>query len=197
MTSDLLPLCVRIDADDARSANALWLNGWRQIEILEIYRRRIDAKLPINNSPAEDLDVYRCAAIWEAAAGHNRLHNDSKVPRKTADAARRKSVIDAFERARKHPDKTVILAARRNDMVAGFIAIDISPPEARIDMLAVQDVHQRAGMATGLIADAMSAAAKGGAEFILAGTQRENIQARKFYMANGFQLWRTQKTFHK
>ena len=141
-----LPRCVRINADDARSAAALADGGWREIEILETWQHRVPwyVESPPHIDMATKADLDRCIEIGAVAFWAGRLHSDPMVLKHDAAEARAEWIRAAFG-----SDQGAILVCRDKgaDPPHGFIILRCDPVDGRtrVDLIAVHPDHQRRG----------------------------------------------------
>ena len=184
-----LPFCVRIDADDTRSAEQLKLDGWREgDDTLETYMRPHDLNGHLTRDPPpgacakpEEVDV--CIAIA----------NDAFSPKdKTA------WVREAFERNDRH-----VFVKREGGEVVGFIITRVDPGIMVVDLIASK--YPRRGIGGYLIDAALWQTpywrTKSGTTMphtqVRAGTSSANSVARQFYTGLGFAPLHTRRTFFK
>lgn len=187
-----LPLCVRIDASDTRSADNLKADGWREIEILETYlwkKVRLFGGDSHDVSSAKPDDVDVCAKIAVKAFKHDRLHKDSFIPKEVADEAKDNWVRVAFTDRK----KKIFVARSVTGEVIGFIIVGKTKGEAYVDLLAADPDYSGVGVGGRLLRHAMIAMDSD----MRAGTQADNKEASVLYKRNGFEIVKRQRTFHK
>lgn len=122
-----LPLCVRIDAKDQRSAEALKKDGWREIEILLTWQGRVIQNIDSRVKLGEPLHF---------PTTHSRLYKDEKIPRKLADKWRKLWIETA--------------AIEGECLTIGEEAFVIHR-HGRIDFIGVHPTARRKGLAKALI----------------------------------------------
>ncbi len=188
-----LPLCVRIDADDKRSAEALRAADWREVEVLETWCRPIgDWKSIVTGvRVADPTDMLACQKIAAGAFRSSRLHTDPKVSVDTAEEYKRDWVCRAFEQT----PQDVFVHVNGKDKVDGFLICKPETNAVRIDLIATADDARQKGVARNLIG--WSHDCYPGRGVIVAGTQERNTAARQFYQKLGFRVIKRQRTFHK
>lgn len=182
-----LPLCVRIDAADNRSAAALSRDGWRWIENLLTYH----AEPRHWTAPeAEHVHIaYRDAIVDLVGRSftHDRLHADPKVARGTADAEKRRWAYDSLE---KHQCFVKVI----DGQLAGFVSLILGTGSPRVDLICVDSDFQGRGIAKALLQGALAHYSPCG---LTAGTQESNTAARRLYEGLGMWIGKKQCTFHK
>lgn len=182
-----LPLCVRIDADDSRSAQQLLADGWREIDVLETYVRAVDDFSVREDAPsvsrATSDDADDCVTIANAAF----------APKDKTEWVR-----EAFGRKDR-----LVFVCRRNGEIVGFVIIRQEPATIVIDLIASK--YPRRGIGEELIAGAewktpywrASAVRTIPHSQTRAGTNSTNEAARQFYRKLGFITDNRKRTFHK
>jgi ribosomal protein S18 acetylase RimI-like enzyme len=187
-----LPLCVRIDADDHRSAEALKQDGWREIEILEVWgndmSRCSGIVSPMIRS-AKPTDNLPCQLIAQKACVFDRLHRDPKVKLTDADAFKREQVNAAF----RGPLDDVLVF--ESGPVSGFVILEMEYIAFSIGLICVDPAHHGKGIGKALIQTAMSL--RPHHSKIRAGTQSHNIPARSLYRSCELAVLERLRTFHK
>ena len=183
------PKCVRIASDDLRSADALEADGWRFVEVLETWRRKMPWKTlrPQRVRIARKADRDACMAIASKAFVFDRLHADPAIPREVADEAKKEWVKAAFEDHEKifvHDAGTVL----------GFLITRPRDHTLVIDLIAVEPQVQWGGVGTELVKACLGVPDY---RYIEAGTQATNEPARRLYHTLNFRVVKTQKSFHK
>lgn len=180
-----MPLVVRIDADDKRSADNLMLDGWREIEVLETYRGKPDAKTHSLVRRAISGELSDCIKIARTQFHHDRLHADPMVRKAVADEAKEDWVAKCFA----DPTTTVFVHGHPVD---GFLAVKWIGDGLMIDLIATSAQRKRVG--TKLVCHAMAELKP---PYLRAGTQLANQEGRLFYAALGMTCIKRQRTFHK
>lgn len=179
-----LPLCVRVDADDANSAQSLANDGWRQIEVLETWRQsRRRAWRVMKNYPVRAADKGDIPWIAELAASsftHDRMHRDTTVPRDLADAAKRAWVEQT---------ELPIWVPENGDLAFLILRRGI------IDLLCVHKDQRWQGIGGKLIKAVMGKLLPHG--LLQAGTQDTNTAAQRLYASLGMAVVRRQTSWHK
>lgn len=180
----VLPLCVRTEASDARSAAALTAEGWRPIETLETWQSRA-RNWPFRKRPfalrAIGSDLTWIAELAAESFTHDRLHADGLVAKVDADASKAEWVRAAFET---HGTEIWVPDAR--------FAFLIMRGEV-IDLICVRASARRKGIAGRLIKCAVS----GRRMALTAGTQSTNKPAQALYSSLGMAVVRQQTSWHK
>ena len=171
-----LPLCVRIEADDHRSAEALLADGWRQIETLQTWRSTVATtglRHPdmIRPTKAEHRQLIIAAGRWFS---QDRLHADPKVDKEVADEAKRQWMKDALADIYR---EIWILGTMP---VEGFVIVRPGTPVI-IDLIAVDPLLRGRGIARRLLQHVVGTYGKG----IQAGTQATNAAACRLYKSMG------------
>jgi len=182
----MIPICVRIDADDKRSFDALKLDGWREIEVLETYRGKPDAKHHDLIRRALDRDLLACIAIAEKAFTHDRLHADPNIPLAVATEAKAEWVRKCFA------DRSCAVFVYADPAIRGFIALKWIDDGALIDLIATNKPRQH--ICSRLVKHAMADLKP---SYLRAGTQQKNQEGRLFYSALGMTCIKRQRTLHK
>lgn len=188
-----LPRHVRIDADDAVSAQNLRAEGWRDIEVLETWVRNADAmaRIPADVETAKPSDMMACQAIAAQSFKCDRLHMDPYVDPNEACQVKIDWVASAFKNA----IGNIMVARDPNTQVEGFVIMKPEGLAMRIDLIAVHPEKQRKGVAHRLIAAVNNCAYNRG--ILIAGTQEANTAGRRMYQACGFRVIKRERTFHK
>lgn len=190
-----LPLCLRIDASDESGRQALLLDGWREIEMLEIYEY---TTCPINH-PAAGPSALRIDCVdarpdlRDACVGfHNtnnsRLWRDGTVDPVLAATSYKNWIAEAFD-----DPATIRWFAWWSCAPAGFLLLRKEQHVERVTFFIINHEFRGEGIGRSLLQHAMT----GVCGTIRAGTQRDNISAKHVYMMSGFNLVRTMRTFHK
>ena len=186
--------CVRIASDDLRSADALEADGWRFVETLETWRRRMPWKTlrPQRVRIARKADRDACMAIASKAFVFDRLHADPAIPREVADEAKKEWVKAAFE----DPDRIFVHGpgTAPATVILGFLITRPRDHTLVIDLIAVEPQVQWGGVGTELVKACLGVPDY---RHIEAGTQSANEPARKLYHTLNFRVVKTQKSFHK
>ena len=186
--------CVRIDSGDFVSEAGLLQKGFREIEELVTWERTPTVypyESPMGVRKARLKDVYRCMKIANVTFSHHRRHRDGKFPDWLADLSKMWTIGGGFFK----PSQTIFVADRVG--VAGFLLAVRELFGVRIDLIAVDPLFRRRGIAENLIFKAMDHYARDGCPYIVAGTQAHNIASCKLYESLGFVIGRRQRTFHK
>lgn len=187
-TSGDLPLCVRIDADDKRSREALLGDGWREIEVLEtwLWDEWVDPPEDHEVREAEPRDAKACELIALESFGYDRLHKDSSVPKDIADSLKLFEIIHAFG-----DEETLVLVVieQGEGTVVGFVTFKFG----RIGLIAVDRISRKTGYAASLIGGLL-VRIEGE---LRAGTQSDNEPARALYKSMGFKVEKRERSFHK
>lgn len=181
----VLPLCVRTEASDARSAAALTAEGWRPIEMLETWRSPI-RKWPHYLKPARlatPADANWIAELAAESFTHDRLHADELVSKAEADASKAHWIPAAFS----DPGREIHIPRD------GRFAFLILRGGDTIDLIAVRASARRRGIASILIRQAVA----GRRLALTAGTQSTNKPAQALYSSLGMAVVRQQTSWHK
>lgn len=188
-----LPLCCRIDADDMSSRNALLSDGWRDIELLQVWVREAEA-LDIEWGDtivdmASKSALKSCVWIASTSFTHDRLHKDPQVPDAVADRQKMRFVEAAFTCSEK-----AVYVAKDGKTVQGFVIVTADDEHCTIDLIAVDRRHRKKGVARKLIAHLSNVYKP---LMIVAGTQSTNKPAQALYHSAGFICHQTCRTMHK
>lgn len=186
-----LPLVVRIDADDTRSAESLKKLGGRDIEILITYewaKTRFYAEAHYGISAAKPEDVDACAKIAVKTFKFSRFHADPMIPKEVADGVKDSWVRRAFTERK----KKIFVSCSATGQVTGFIIVYRDGGCGVVDLLGVHPDHKRRGIGTRLLRHAMLVMDMP----FRAGTQAGNKAAKDFYKRNGFTVAKKERTFH-
>lgn len=193
-----LPLCVRINADDTASRDALLVDGWRDIETLVTYVGRVADMTATGIDTVDVTYVLNRAAEVDAVAElagriftFDRLHRDTRVTKTDADEAKREWVRKAFGNPQCH-----IFTARVAGVLLGFLIVKLQGEVLLIDLIGVDLAAQGQGIGQSLIVGAISAL-RGWVDAVQVGTQDVNTDAKAFYEGIGFHRTKSQTTFHK
>jgi len=194
-----LPLVVRIDAEDTRSAEQLKLDGWREIEVLEAWTGVVwaDNEIPRLGRRATVDDIQPCVDLAKRAFIHDRLHRDMELPAGVADAAKEEWVRKAFQTT-----EWQVWVADWMGIIGAFLIIKQWRNEdknfgALIDLIAVAPEFAGQRIGTRLIRTALNYVNEG-YMFLRAGTQSCNREAQRLYSSLGLQpAPRRLRTFHK
>lgn len=167
----MLPLTVRIDADDTRSAEMLKQDGWREGDELTTYWK----------------DKGAGGLPWFIRYARRNDENEVVKIANRAFSPKDKTawVRDAFNRL----DRTV-LVWEEDKALLGFIILRDKPQTIVIDLIGVYRPRKHIG--SGLV---RAAEHYSRAKFIQAGTA--NPDAQHFYAALGFTVKHRRRTFHK
>lgn len=188
-----LPLVVRIEASDARSADALLQDGWRPVEVLETWSRPIGEWKRIVSAvrTATPLDLLPCQHIAAGAFRYDRMHRDPLVPADDADEFKRQWICRAFESS----IENVFVHLDPRDHVNGFLICKVDSRVVMVDLIAVAANSRRQGVAGRLVGWAHDYYP--GRTEMFAGTQEDNDDARMTYQKLGFHIILRRRTFHK
>lgn len=189
-----LPKCVRIEYADKRSAEALLEDGWREVEVLETWRRkakpvdadRLKGQAEIRRAEKRDMN----ALIWIAQTSfvHDRLHSDNEICSAEADKAKGEWVRRAFS-----GDADRIFVAEYDDRVVGFVICKVIKGYSVIDLIAVDRRYREHGIGSQLLVYAIH---HYGLD-MEAGTQERNKAGKELYKSLGFVCKGKRRTFHK
>ena len=183
--------CVRIEYDDFVSAAGLLQKGFREVEELVTWIRAPAHCSYSGVREAKLKDAWRCILIAKNSFTDDRKHHDSKFPNWLADFSKMWAVGRGFINS----DYSVFVADR--ERVAGFLVGVGDMLGARVDLIAVDPLFRRLGVAQNLIAAALDYYGRQGCLHIVAGTQAHNTASCKMYESLGFVIGRRQRTFHK
>lgn len=186
-----LPLCCRIDADDMSSRNALLSDGWRDIELLQVWARE-GLPMDVGNVSVEMASksaLKSCVWIASTSFTHDRLHKDPQVPDAVADRQKMRFVEAAFTCSEK-----AVYVAKDGKTVQGFVIVTADDEHCTIDLIAVDRRHRGEGIAYALIAHLSNVYKP---LMIVAGTQSTNKPAQALYHSAGFICHQTCRTLHK
>ena len=170
----MLPLVVRIDADDTRSAEQLKLDGWREEDVLVSYSRENPRRMPSPNVRRARAD--ECESV--AALATRTFHPKNKT----------EWVREAFAR----DDRVVYVEESTDGSVAGFLIVRYDKNNLVIDLIGSAVRKSGTGRRMVETVEWLS-----GYRYTRAGTQENNIVARQFYAALGFNMKRYRRTFYK
>lgn len=186
--------CARLDYEDICSAEALKEDGWREVEVLETWRRKAS---PLDVSQLSGEAIIRRArpedqhtVIWIAQTSftHDRLHADWNIPSVEADQAKGEWVRKAFA-----GDADRIFVAEIDNHVVGFIICKVLDGYALIDLIAVDHRWRAHGIGSQLLTYALH---HYGLD-MEAGTQERNKEGKGLYERLGFECVKKRRTFHK
>ena len=90
-----------------------------------------------------------------------------------------------------------ILVARRAGEAVGFVACRCFGEQARLELVAVDQVHAGRGVGTALLAEANTWLAARGTRLVRVATQGRNPAAINFYASCGFRVGDVELTFHR
>lgn len=187
-----LPLCVRIEADDTRSADALKADGWREIEVLETWRGNTIWPPPtVQGVEPKESDHGAICAVIRRSFVHDRLHTDPLVSPEEADEAKEQWARDALT----NPEKKVRIIRSSTGNVVAVLIYKTANHTAIIDLIAVEDRCRGFGFGKALIIHTFS-----GNQFLSylqAGTQSTNMPAQSLYARLCMTVVRRQTTWHK
>lgn len=168
-----LPLCVRVDFEDTRSAQALHNDGWRQVEILETWRGPLD---PIPQSHVWPMTADAAASLAPIACHwfeHSRLG-----PKEKEEWIRNAD-----------PDTSFMCDA-------GFVILRLGlDGTVIVDLIGVDPGCRGRGLASIMLREATWRWHN--RKWLQAGTQETNIPAKKLYESLGMKIIRNQRTFEK
>jgi GNAT superfamily N-acetyltransferase len=139
--------------------------------------------------PAPPADPGAVEAIAAAAFRLSRFHRDPLLSPDRADALKAAWAGNYFAGVR--GDGMVVVEA--GEAVAGFLLYILAEATLIIDLIAVAEGRQSAGLGRALVAGAAQAA---GAGRLATGTQAVNVRAVRFYEDLGFRLVGASQTFH-
>jgi ribosomal protein S18 acetylase RimI-like enzyme len=193
-----LPDVVRIDVRDERGRAALVRHGWREIELLEIWRRSLAAphmsggraECYIREAVPDDLPTLGDIAV--AAFDQDRLHADVTVTTEEANAAKVEWVGRAF--ADWETEGLVACPDRKWPPIA-FAFFKCQSGRVMVDLIAVEKEHRGKNIAQALVVAGAKLYPQ--AKDMQAGTQRHNIPGRALYRSLGFEIAEVWRTFHK
>ena len=193
-----LPLCVRIDAEDQRSRQALLDDGWREIEVLETWETAIDYTHYMNlgfptTDRFGDIKMEDFEKLAVESFTYDRLHADPDVSKEDADQAKRDWVRRVFATSGGH--QRIFGYPGDDGDLAGFLIVKVDADAVVIDLLAVAESKRGRGIGRSLVSMALKQFPN--RRFLRAGTQRTNEPAARFYASLGMRVVKTQRTLHK
>ena len=170
-----LPLCVRVNARDTYSCEALRSDGWRAVETLLTFE---GPRPPLYIGPGlrrgtQTADLDMALGMVESTG---RLFSDPEIEWVDARTAKKAWVSEAWGRGNFwiFEDK-------------GFAAF--RPPNI-VDFVCVKGGHKERGIGSWLLSAAPYAE-------LVAGTAKTNHAAAMFYISLGWRLIKKERTWHK
>jgi ribosomal protein S18 acetylase RimI-like enzyme len=197
-------ITTRVEADELTRVHVLEADGYRLMDTLVYYVRRLDdlpdaAALPADveirpAAPEEAPDVAEVArAAFRGYFGH--YHADPRLDNTAADEAYVEwAETSVLEQTR---DRLAIVALQKIHIV-GFLTLRrTSAEEAEITLNAVHPAAQRGGLYSALIARSLHEGRAMGAERMSVSTQLTNAAVQRVWARKGFVFDRALYTFHK
>lgn len=184
-----LPKCVRTEHDDLVSRQSLLDDGWREVEILDVWVwNREERGQWTDCDVAKKGDRNQCVWIAGTAFTEDRLHKDPEVPDQLAARTKMKFTDQSFE-----DDEKAIYVVRVGEDVRGFVIVTADDDYCTINLIAVDRRHRRQGIARDLV-NYLAAMYD---QPIAAGTQATNEASIALYQSLGFEKQLSYRSFHK
>ena len=188
-----LPLLVRVEESDHMSRNCLLEDGWREVEVLQVWVRELPDAIDVewNDYVIEMAGTQfrqQCAWIAGTAFTEDRLHKDPEVPDQLASRQKMRFTEESFDESERS-----IYIARQGKNVHGFVIVTADREYCTINLIAVDRRHRKKGIAKRLLAY-LAAAYK---QPIVAGTQATNDSSLALYKSAGFTKHLSYRSFHK
>lgn len=197
-------ITVRVNADDLPRVHALEDNGFRLMDTLVYYERRLGGNDPtrltvpdISIRLATQDDIQSVSSIAQTAftnyMGH--YHADPRLNNSAADAAYVQWAEDSILLMK---EQTPVLVACNKDGTIGFLAMkQSSPEEFEVKLNAVHPKNQKKGIYSTLLAEALNIACKTSAKRLIISTQINNFGVKRAWSRLGFEHFHSIYTFHK
>lgn len=183
----------RVDSDDTDAIQFLKSEGFREIEVILTFERKI-GKVPafpggVEIASADAADA--CREIARTAFRYDRFHMDTNVPREKADALKAEwAYNNAVERA------DICLVAVSDAHVVGFNQCFLRDEIAVIDLIAVSPQAQGAGHGRRLVQAALAACGEKAGR-LRVGTQETNVKSVELYRSFDMKPVSRKLTFHR
>lgn len=197
-------LTARIDVADLRYVHALEAGGFRLMDTLLHYARKLEDLPPsprlrqgVTVRPAQPEDAARSSDIaregFKGYFGH--YHADPRLDNAAADAA---YVEWAEVSTAMITDDTPVLLVEHDHRVVGFLTLRRNHSNTfEIVLNAVHPDSQGKGLYAALVIDALRLAREAGAEKMITSTQINNYAVQRVWARLGFIHYRSVYTFHK
>lgn len=197
-------LTTRISASDLARVHALEDNGYRLMDTLVYYSRKLEALPPPR--PLPERTTWRAATVQDTEAivtlsrkafegyfGH--YHSDPRLENAAADEAYAEWAETSAKQV--SPDAPVLIV-EADAKVAGYLTLRRNAPEEMELVLSAvdPDCHGR-GLYGILIAAALPFSAEAGASRIIISTQINNYAVQRVWSRLGFAHTSSLYTFHK
>jgi ribosomal protein S18 acetylase RimI-like enzyme len=177
-------------ADGDTRGRALADAGFRRIELLVTFERRIDAGPRVPAELASEADADACAAIATDLFTHDRFHADPNIPDTVAEKIKGRWVLNGV---RGRADAAIVV--RVNGEVVGFNLCLRRNDIAIIDLIGVARAHQGKGLGRRLV-DAALGHYAGMCATMRVGTQDTNTASVALYEGAGFVFAEAHETWH-
>lgn len=176
------------------SVEALRSSGFDKIE--EIVWMHSQATVAAPGKPSRGEEIFEAgrsdsddlAAVASRSFEYDRFHSDPVFDRETADRVHAVWAAGLVER-----QGVVVLAARREGRIAGYVALveEGSLPRASglVEMIAVDPRFRRSGLGTSLMRAAAARIVRRGGRTLFLCTQEHNVPAVALYEHCGFETY--------
>jgi ribosomal-protein-alanine N-acetyltransferase len=196
----------RVDLDNADDTVPYDKTGFQLADALLTYHLDVQAveqapdlqsgeSIAVRSSRTED--VAPLMEIARTSFTNDHFHRDPRFPQDKSDELFAKWVYNGCQGSA----DIVLVAADENEEPCGFIICKTEEAGRGskygvIDLIAVSPSHQRRGIGTRLVKEAVRWFAQS-VESVFVGTQANNIPSIRTYEKVGFRLLRTQLTLHR
>ena len=195
----------RVDLENPDAINAYERNRFHLADVLVTFWAKNSLHQPLVSPPNEAITVrpYRVGdekelmKIASSAFSHDHFHRDSHFPRAKSDELFAKWAYNSCHGLA----DLVLVAAGKETKPYGFITCKIEqlqndPKYGIIDLFAVSPSHQGKQIGTRLAKTALEWFSER-VDSVFVGTQADNIASIRTYEKVGFNMLRTELTYHK
>jgi GNAT superfamily N-acetyltransferase len=197
-------LSTRIDATDLPQVQTLEDLGFRVMDTLVYYRRKLTkasaAPAPANLSASSDLGGAAADAASAIArrAFHNYMGHYHADPR-LSDEAADEAYADWIARLLRAPtpDQIALGSVKEGKLVGFLVGQPRNHGTSEIILNAILPEEQGGGRYTALLDDYMDRVAKRGDREVVISTQLQNYGVQRVWVRAGFTLYRSYHTLHR
>ncbi len=189
----------RCAAEDFAAVHALEENGFRLMDTLVWYERRLDdapQRPDPDIRPAREADApalrQLAAAAFHGYRGH--YHADPRLDPAACDAL----YVDWAVRSLQPPVAEAVLVHPAASGLDGFVTLKVRSPETvELPLYGVHPQAQGQGLGKRLVQAALLWARRRGAARLVTSTQVVNLRSQRVWLGSGFRPFHVEYTFHR